>query len=98
LLRNSKRRFIRFPRIESLFGLKTTKQKTFKNWNGAPIFCWPQSFCSDKKFWQRKAGLPDGLFSNRKIPIWENFVVLRLQTVDIFYGHLEYFTDVWDIL
>jgi hypothetical protein len=22
----------------------------------------------------------------------------RLKNVDIFYGHLEYFTDIWDIL
>jgi hypothetical protein len=22
----------------------------------------------------------------------------RLENVDIFYGHLEYFTDIWDIL
>jgi hypothetical protein len=30
-----------------------------------------------------------------KIPIWEG---LRLEIVDTFYGHLEYFTDIWDIL
>jgi hypothetical protein len=23
---------------------------------------------------------------------------LRLENMDIFYGHLEYFTDIWDIL
>jgi hypothetical protein len=22
----------------------------------------------------------------------------RLENIDIFYGHLEYFTDIWDIL
>jgi hypothetical protein len=42
--------------------------------------------------------LPDGLFSNQKIPIWEKLQGLRLENVDIFYGHLEYFMDVWDIL
>jgi hypothetical protein len=33
-----------------------------------------------------------------KIPIWENFGWPRLDNADIFYGHLEYFTDIWDIL
>jgi hypothetical protein len=33
-----------------------------------------------------KSGLPDGLFSNQKIP------------TDIFYGHLVYFTAIWDVL
>jgi hypothetical protein len=39
------------------------------------------------------SGLPDGLFS--KIPIWVNF---GLASVDIFFGHLEYFIEIWDIL
>jgi hypothetical protein len=30
-----------------------------------------------------------------KIPIWENF---GLEIFYIFYGHLEYFMDIWDIL
>jgi hypothetical protein len=46
----------------------------------------------------RKTGLPDGLFSKPKIPIWANFYGLRLENVDIFYGHLGYLADVWDIL
>jgi hypothetical protein len=41
------------------------------------------------------AGLPDGLFSNQ---ICVHFEGLRLENVEIFYGHLEYFTDIWDIL
>jgi hypothetical protein len=36
-----------------------------------------------------KAGLPDGFFSNQKF----KFEGLRLENVDIVYGHLEYFTD-----
>jgi hypothetical protein len=43
-------------------------------------------------------GLPDGLFSNQKSQfgsIWEG---LRLENVNIFYGHLKYFTDIWDNL
>jgi hypothetical protein len=38
---------------------------------------------------------PDGLYFKPKIPVWE---VLKLENVDIFYGHLEYFTDIWNIL
>jgi hypothetical protein len=35
-----------------------------------------------------------------KFPIWVNFgeALCRLENVDIFYGHFEYFTDIWDIL
>jgi hypothetical protein len=33
-----------------------------------------------------------------KIPIWVNFEGLRLQIVDIFYGHLGYFMTIWYIL
>jgi hypothetical protein len=29
-----------------------------------------------------------------KIQIWVNFGGLRLENVDIFYDHLEYFTDI----
>jgi hypothetical protein len=42
--------------------------------------------------------LPDGLFSNQKNQFWSILGDLRLVNVDIFYGHLEYCTDVWDIL
>jgi hypothetical protein len=43
-------------------------------------------------------GLPDGLFSNQKVRFWSILECLRLEIVDIFYGHLEYVTDIWDIL
>jgi hypothetical protein len=45
-----------------------------------------------------KAGLPDGLFSNQKSQIGQIFEDFGLETADIFYGHLEYFTAIWDIL
>jgi hypothetical protein len=32
-----------------------------------------------------------------KIPIWVNLGGPRLEIVEIFQGHLEYFTDIWDI-
>jgi hypothetical protein len=32
-----------------------------------------------------------------KIPIWVNGT-LDWNKMDIFYGHLEYFTGIWDIL
>jgi hypothetical protein len=28
----------------------------------------------------------------------KKFQGLRLENLDIFYGHLEYFTDIWDII
>jgi hypothetical protein len=40
--------------------------------------------------------LPDGLFSNQKYQFGKTFQFLG--NVDIFYGHLEYFMDIWDIL
>jgi hypothetical protein len=33
-----------------------------------------------------------------KIPIWKNFSGLGLEKVDIFYGRLEHFMDIWDLL
>jgi hypothetical protein len=45
-----------------------------------------------------KAGLPDGLFSNQKSKFGKMFEGLRLENVDIFYGHLKYITDIGDIL
>jgi hypothetical protein len=33
-----------------------------------------------------------------KIQIWANLEELRWENVGIFVGHLEYFTDIWDIL
>jgi hypothetical protein len=44
------------------------------------------------------SGLSDGLFSNQKSQFWVNFGGLKLENVDIFYGYLEYFADIWDIL
>jgi hypothetical protein len=46
----------------------------------------------------RRAGLPDGLFSNQNSQFGKKFKGLRLENADIFYGHLEYFIDIWDIL
>jgi hypothetical protein len=43
-------------------------------------------------------GLPDGLFANQKSQFGYILEDLRLQNFDIFYGHLEYFKDIWDIL
>jgi hypothetical protein len=51
-------------------------------------------FFVDKNF--TAAGLPDGLFSTKN-PNFE-LALGRLQNVDIFYGHLEYFMEIWDIL
>jgi hypothetical protein len=44
------------------------------------------------------AGLPDGLFSNQKSQLGRKFQGLGWRNTDIFYGHLEYFMDIWDIL
>jgi hypothetical protein len=33
-----------------------------------------------------------------KIPIWVNFGGSLIGNVDLCYDHLEYFTDIWDIL
>jgi hypothetical protein len=44
------------------------------------------------------AGLPDDLFSNQKSQFGKNFQGLRSENVDIFYGHLEYFIIILDIL
>jgi hypothetical protein len=43
------------------------------------------------------AGLPDGFFSNQKSQIGKILEGPRLENVVIFYGHLEHFTDIWDI-
>jgi hypothetical protein len=37
-----------------------------------------------------ETGLPDGLFSKPKIPIWVNFGGPWKENVGIFYDHLEY--------
>jgi hypothetical protein len=41
---------------------------------------------------------PDGVFSKQKIPIWVTLESLRFEKVNTFYGHLEYFREIWDIL
>jgi hypothetical protein len=42
--------------------------------------------------------LPDGLFSNQKSQFGKILEGLRLENVYIFYGHWEYFMEIWDIL
>jgi hypothetical protein len=42
--------------------------------------------------------LPDGLLLNQKSQFGKIFQGLRLENDDIFYGHLEYFADIWVIL
>jgi hypothetical protein len=44
------------------------------------------------------SGLPDGLFSNQKSQFGEILEGLILENTYIFYGHLEYFMEIWDIL
>jgi hypothetical protein len=44
------------------------------------------------------SGLPDGLFSNRKTKFGYILEGLRIKNVAIFYGQLEYFMEIWDIL
>jgi hypothetical protein len=44
------------------------------------------------------AGLPDGLFANQKSQLGYILEGLRSENVDVFYGHMEYFTDIWNIL
>jgi hypothetical protein len=39
-----------------------------------------------------------GLFSNQKSQFWINFLGLRLENIHKFYGQLDYFMDIWDIL
>jgi hypothetical protein len=41
--------------------------------------------------------LPDGSFSNQKSQFGKIFQGLRLENIDIFYGHLECFMDIGDI-
>jgi hypothetical protein len=43
-------------------------------------------------------GLPDGLFSCQKIPIWVNFGGSLNGKCWYIYDHLEYFTAIWYIL
>jgi hypothetical protein len=43
-------------------------------------------------------GLPDGLFSNQKFQFGYILEGFRWEKVEKFYGHLEYFMDILDIL
>jgi hypothetical protein len=43
-------------------------------------------------------GVPRWFIFKPKIQTWVNFGGPYIENVDIFYGHLEYFTDSWDIL
>jgi hypothetical protein len=43
------------------------------------------------------AGLPDRFFSNQKYQFGQILEGLRWENVEIFYGHLKYFTDIADI-
>jgi hypothetical protein len=40
-------------------------------------------------------GLPDGLFSNQKTQFGYILEGLGVENVDIFCGHLKYFTTMW---
>jgi hypothetical protein len=42
-----------------------------------------------------KAGLPDGIFSNQKSQFGSILKSLTMKDVDLFYGHLIYFTANW---
>jgi hypothetical protein len=42
--------------------------------------------------------LPDGLFANPKSQFGGKILGLRLKNIDTFYGHLEFFRDIWHIL
>jgi hypothetical protein len=44
------------------------------------------------------AGLPDGLFSNQKSQVGKILEGLILENVCEFYGHLEYYMEIWDTL
>jgi hypothetical protein len=76
-----------------------------KHKNLCPYFSDVKIFFFESKsdlFWREvlralAAGLPDGFFSNQKSQIGKILEGPRLENVVIFYGHLEHFTDIWDI-
>jgi hypothetical protein len=43
-------------------------------------------------------GLPDVSFQTKNPNSGKFLEGLRFENVDIFYGHMEYFADIWDIL
>jgi hypothetical protein len=55
-----------------------------------------QIFSRNSGKMQFAPGLPDGIFSNIKSQI--GHICLRWANAAIFYGRLEYFTDICDIL
>jgi hypothetical protein len=80
---------------------------------GEPVPIQPFPFSHEnenKKFWRRnlsadiekmhwrRTGLPDGIFSNQKFPIWINFGVSCNKRGCEIYGHLVYFTAILYIL
>jgi hypothetical protein len=55
-------------------------------------------FCAFPEAKDSGAGLPDGFFSNQKSQFLQILEGLRWENVDIFYCHLEYFTEIREIL
>jgi hypothetical protein len=45
-----------------------------------------------------KPGLPDGIFSHQKYKFWDILEGLGMKNVGVFYGNLEYFTAIWNIM
>jgi hypothetical protein len=62
------------------------------------LFQDPRKICGKNLRHETSPGLPDGFFSNQKSQFGYILEGPRLENVDTFYGHLEYFTDIWDIL
>jgi hypothetical protein len=62
------------------------------------IFLKRQKSFSTRMDWLSAAGLPDCFFSNQKSQFGSILEGPRLENVYIFYGHLKYFTDIWDRL
>jgi hypothetical protein len=54
-----------------------------------------------KKIWNVSTRVARCFLFKPKIPIWVNLggpYVPRVENVDTIHSHLEYFTDIWDIL
>jgi hypothetical protein len=45
-----------------------------------------------------KTGLPDDIFSYQTSQVWSILQGLGMEIIGTFYGHLEYFTAIWNIL